>query len=443
MTSSDTNSTRGRPTSTGQPVALPSTAQEPSLLKRELTTKDFHYPLPHDRIAHHPASPRDHSLLCHLPPVGSPESHYFYDLPDLLPAHSHLIVNDTSVFPARLFATLRAEPETHTPQRTVDLLLLTPPRPGLWTPFIGKPSKALRKVDHLYFPGGVQARVRLSPQDGELQLQFCSDLSSKELHQWLETTGHAPLPPYISRHPEEADKISYQTVYAHALLKGRGGVMGESESRDDKTQVPSASTISDHLDHHPHNSEGHSVAAPTAGLHLTPQLLKNLQDKNISLHKVRLHIGRGTFIPVRSEAPSDHVMHEESYEVPRSTYQALMTAHHAGEPIILVGTTTLRALESLWARAGGDLHAAVGWTGRPLRTDLFIYPKTTQDRYRPVIGQGMITNFHAPGSTLFMLICSLIGYDRAHKLYRYALRDPRYRFLSYGDSSLIYWPPAR
>lgn len=361
---------------------------------RALSLDDFDYDLPAHRIAHAPSAKRDGSKLCFRDPGGTLSDFRFSQLPQLLPVRSHLVMNDTAVFPARLQGRLPCG-------REVDVLLLQPPVVGSWIPFMGKPSKHLRKASHIIFAAGKQAEVRWSDASGGVFQMLWQEGSDEKLQHWLQLHGQAPLPPYIPRSPTAEDRSRYQTLYAAA-------------------------------------QHSRSVAAPTAGLHISEEVLWGLAKRDITLHKVRLHIGRGTFQPVKSQRPQDHVMHRECYEVPHATWQALCEARKRREPIILVGTTTLRALESLGEAARRDAAQALKLTDQPLSTDLFIYPEHCGQRYKPWMGDGLITNFHAPRSTLFMLICALIGIEEAHKLYRYALQQ-NYRFLSYGDSTLLMW----
>ena len=358
--------------------------------KSSLSVEDFDYSLPASAIAHHACEPRDTSRLCLRDAHGEISHHHFFDLPQLLSSPCHLVMNDTAVFPARFFAKDGGGKE-------VDLVLLAPPVLGQWVRCLGKPSKVLRCTSELFFADGKVAQIRTSTQSGlEILWQGSSE---EEFQRWCQDQGCAPLPPYMPRRPEPYDLRRYQSVYACG--------------------------------------EALSIAAPTAGLHMSEKVLSNLKNKGVSLYKVRLHIGRGTFTPVRS-VPENHVMHRESYTVPKATFEALWQAHLKGEPIILLGTTTLRALESLGALASRDPARALELTDQPLSTDLFIYPQHTKSRYSLWLGDGLITNFHAPRSTLFMLICALIGFHQAHQLYHQALKEG-YRFLSYGDSSLLLW----
>lgn len=218
---------------------------------------------------------------------------------------------------------------------------------------------------------------------------------------WLDTYGHTPLPPYIAQESSRAaiDRDRYQTTYA----EGQG-----------------------------------SVAAPTAGLHYTPQLLQELKTKkNIEVLPITLHVGAGTFLPVKQEDPQLHTMHEERFYIASTTVKKILMHKHQSKPIIAVGTTTLRALESLWLVCDRDENKIFDWCDRWLRTSIFIRPEFADSRHTPWCINALQTNFHQPKSTLIMLVASLIGWENTMKMYREAA-DQRYRFFSYGDSTLLW-----
>ena len=229
-------------------------------------------------------------------------------------------------------------------------------------------------------------------------------LPEPDISDWINRTGLVPLPPYIKRKapqpsPLSPDQERYQTVYA--------------------------------------GPEG-SVAAPTAGLHLDQNTLHQLREKGIHIGKVTLHVGAGTFLPVRHCEPDRHRMHQENYQVPRDTVRQILDTKKEKKPVIAVGTTSLRATESLFLKARKEGCRAADLADIWLKTDLFIHPQHRQDRYHPLIFDGMLTNFHQPESTLFMLVCALLGLDRAHEIYRYAVSE-KYRLFSYGDTGLFFF----
>jgi S-adenosylmethionine:tRNA ribosyltransferase-isomerase len=227
--------------------------------------------------------------------------------------------------------------------------------------------------------------------------------SANAVHKWIDQWGIIPLPPYIHRDQikpavESPDRLSYQTVFA----KDRG-----------------------------------SVAAPTAGLHFSQQLLDQLSEKGINLRFLSLHVGAGTFLPVKSDSIENHTMHHESFMVPRQTLQDIFQAKQNGSPVIAVGTTSLRSLEDLYRKGDGDTDKILNLGNQWHETNLFLYPKHKEDRYTPWMIDGLITNFHQPKSTLFMLISLLLGLENAMNFYQFAF-DKQFRLFSYGDSSLLW-----
>jgi S-adenosylmethionine:tRNA ribosyltransferase-isomerase len=234
------------------------------------------------------------------------------------------------------------------------------------------------------------------------------NLDPSAFDRWLDEYGFVPLPPYITRADPKPvsssdDTAWYQTVYA----RQRG-----------------------------------SVAAPTAGLHFSEDLLASLRARGIETAEVTLHVGAGTFLPVRSSNIDEHVMHEERFSVPRHTLSQIVRAHDAGRPIVVVGTTTMRCLESFARTAGRDPIRMGELADQLLRTSLFLRPRHRKDTITPWIVRGIMTNFHQPQSTLFMLISALIGLDEAHRLYQEAIRE-QYRLFSYGDSCLLWLSSPR
>lgn len=338
---------------------------------------DFDFCLPEARIAAQPASPRDHARLLHVNGPTLTDKH-IYDLPDLLRQGDLLVINDTKVVPARLFG-LRGEVK-------VEVLLNKPQAndPYIWSA-LARPGKRLKQGQTIIFAPSFSAQVIEKCESGEILIHF--DVKQAELFDNLKQHGHVPLPPYIKR-PEgdtPQDRTCYQTIYAA--------------------------------------HEG-AVAAPTAGLHFTPELFAKLDAKGIQRCAVTLHVGAGTFLPVKTERVADHKMHAEWGEISEETAAIINKAKSEGRRIIPVGTTSLRLLESA-ADEQGIVHPFIG------ETDIFITPS-----YRFKCIDAMITNFHLPKSTLFMLVAAFAGLDNMRHAYAHAIAE-EYRFYSYGDANLL------
>ena len=341
---------------------------------------DLDFALPEELIAQAPVKPRDASRLLQLPRAGGEARHLrFTDLPELLSPGDLLVLNDSRVIPARLLG--------HKPSGgRMEALLVEPisgTRPGepaRWVA-MAQSSKAIRVGTRVDF-GGLGAEVTRVAGEGFYELRF--DRDEAGLAEALERVGRVPLPPYIRRDPGAADRDRYQTVIAR---------------------------------------EPGSVAAPTAGLHFTSELLARLATRGVERATVTLHVGPGTFLPVRAPRLEDHRMHSERYEVPEDTVRAFDAARRWGGRVVAVGTTAVRTLESAWAE--GTLRAGPG------RTDIFIRPGHA---FRAV--DGLLTNFHLPRSTLLALVCAFGGAERVLTAYREAVAA-RYRFFSYGDSMAI------
>jgi len=339
---------------------------------------DFDYHLPRELIAQHPIEKRDRSRLLVLNKTGKIEHRYFYEITSYLNPGDVLVLNDTKVIPTKL---LGKNPKT---KREVEFLLFDSPRdyarlPGktrnkaIWEA-LAKPAKQAKKGSRWQFPQGVWAEVAEVLSGGSRLLHFEFEGDFFEL---LEKIGHTPLPPYIRRDAEKSDEGRYQTVYAHS---------------------PGA------------------CAAPTAGLHFTRRLLDEIHSRGVKITRITLHVGPGTFLPVRSEVVEDHQMWPEYYEI---NQEAAETIKKARGRVIVVGTTTVRALET------GPTEPTSGWT------DLFIYPGF---KFRVV--DALITNFHLPKSTLLMLVAAFVGWERVLTAYQEAIQK-RYRFYSYGDAMFI------
>lgn len=341
---------------------------------------DFDFKLPPSLIAHKPAQPRDSARLLVWPPVVP--SHHFSDLPKFLKAGDLLVFNNTRVLPARLTAFRTAADGS---QAEVEVLLHRC-RGELveWSAFC-RPARKLKDGMQLTFAGTpITARVS-GRDDDQVLLTFEADTDSFKA--FLEAHGQMPLPPYIERpNGEEADdRTRYQTVYA--------------------------------------KHDG-SVAAPTAGLHFTPELLQNLRNMGVNMANVTLHVGAGTFMPVRVDSIADHKMHAEWGEVSAETVAAIEATKANGGRVICVGTTSLRLVES--AARGGKLAPFSGDTA------IFITPG-----FHFNVADGLVTNFHLPKSTLLMLVAAFTGFDTMKSIYQHAIAEG-YRFYSYGDSSLLW-----
>ncbi|MGZ3275106.1 MAG: tRNA preQ1(34) S-adenosylmethionine ribosyltransferase-isomerase QueA [Caulobacteraceae bacterium] len=351
---------------------------------------DFDFDLPEDRIALRPAEPRDSARMLVLPPEGGMLDRQVRELPSFLRAGDLLVFNDTRVIPARLNG-VRVREESVV---AVEVTLHRRLSPSRWTAFM-KPGKRLKPGDRVRFGatsdracllGALDATVQDKGEDGEVTLSF--DLMGPDLDLAIAERGMMPLPPYIAakRPEDERDRADYQTVYAR---------------------------------------EDGSVAAPTAGLHFTPGLLAALDAAGIKRAFVTLHVGAGTFLPVKTDEVADHRMHAEYGEVSAATAEAINAARAAGGRVVCVGTTSLRLVESA---AGEDGQV------RPFaaETSIFITPG-----YRFRAADGLMTNFHLPKSTLFMLVCAFAGTGRMKAAYAHAIASG-YRFYSYGDSSLLW-----
>ena len=364
-----------------------------AVMSQSLSLADFDFDLPEDRIALRPATPRTAARLLVVPDSAPLQDLTILDLPSLLRPGDILVFNDTRVIPARLFgARLRAGASVK-----VEALLHRRLGPAAWSAFM-RPGKRLRVGDRVRFeapkhadrptPRALDATVEAKDDSGEVWLAF--DLAGLELDAAVRAIGLTPLPPYIAakRAEDAQDLADYQTVYAR---------------------------------------EDGSVAAPTAGLHFTPELLAELSANGVGQAFVTLHVGAGTFLPVKTEVIADHRMHAEYGEVSSATAAALNAVRDAGGRIVCVGTTSLRLLES----AAGPTGEIAPFAGE---TDIFIRPG-----YRFRAADALLTNFHLPKSTLLMLVAALAGLDRMREVYVHAVASG-YRFYSYGDASLWFKP---
>lgn len=336
---------------------------------------DFAFDLPKELIAQHPLDRRDSSrLLCLDRESGSVRHRHFSDLPELLRPGDVLVMNDSRVMPSRLLGCREGT------GGGVELLLLKQKGEDLWET-LARPGKKLRPGARVVFGDGLlTAEIVDILDDGNRLVRFSYEGNS--FFEVLDRIGQMPLPPYITEKLEDRER--YQTVYSRELG---------------------------------------SAAAPTAGLHFTPELLDTLREKGVETAFVTLHVGLGTFRPVKAERITDHHMHAEYYTVPQKTAQIVTAAKREGRRVIAVGTTSCRTLESAWE---GDRLPACS-----RETSIFIYPG-----YRFRVLDGLITNFHLPESTLIMLVSAFAGYEHTMNAYREAVEE-RYRFFSFGDSMFI------
>jgi len=344
----------------------------------------FDFDLPEDAIALRPASPRDTARLLQVQSGGAFRDKHVYDLPDLLQAGDVLVVNETRVLPAALKGVRPARAHGGGGDVTLDINLLERRGEAVWLTF-ARPAKRLKDGDSLSFGPNLSAHVLSKDDGGQVKLQFTQ--SGADLDAAIEAVGHPPLPPYIARKRDVdmRDVEDYQTIYAQ---------------------------------------DTGSVAAPTAGLHFTPELMAALKSKGIEFEQVTLHVGAGTFLPVKTDDTDSHEMHSEWYNIGPETASRINKAKREGRRIIAVGTTSLRALES--AARDGRIKTLTQ------DTDIFITPG-----YEFQIVDGLMTNFHLPKSTLFMLVSALAGLNTMQAAYAHAIKTG-YRFYSYGDSSLIW-----
>lgn len=348
---------------------------------------DFDFDLPEERIALRPAEPRESARLLVIEPHGL-DDRTVADLPDLLRPDDVLVFNDTRVIPAQLFGLRERDGNLARVEATLHMREAA----DAWRAFV-KPGKRIKAGDRIRFGhdesacmlGQLDATVAEKGDAGEVLLKF--DFAGPALDEAIRAVGHVPIPPYIAakRADDDKDLHDYQTIYAR--------------------------------------EEG-AVAAPTAGLHFTPALFAKLEALSVERHFVTLHVGAGTFLPVKADDTADHKMHQEIGHVSMETAEALNHAKRQGRRIIAVGTTSLRLLESA-ADENGTLHP---WSGP---TGIFITPG-----YRFKFIDGLMTNFHLPRSTLFMLVSALAGLERMRGAYSHAIASG-YRFYSYGDACLI------
>ena len=375
-----------------------------------MLVSDFHYDLPQELIAQEPLADRASSRLLHLQVAPLPEpdgvrtpsgfrinDRQFREFPDLLRPDDLLVLNNTRVFPARLYGRrsgLRAQPVSRRNPAARDFLhgqvevLLTRQlrqEPNEWECLV-RPGRKIGVGEHLFFGDGddqLQAEVIGRGKFGERQIRFTP---VEDFFARVEKIGHVPLPPYIARPDSPGDRGRYQTVYA----RERG-----------------------------------SVAAPTAGLHFTPEILERIRERGIETAEITLHVGLGTFQPVRVERVEQHQLHSEAYSISADAAEKIARARNQARRVVAVGTTTVRTLEYAAQQGAGEVRAGEG------EANLFIYPG-----YKFQVVGALLTNFHLPQSTLLMLVCALGGRENVLRAYEHAVRR-RYRFYSYGDCMLV------
>ena len=346
----------------------------------DLKTSDFYYDLPERLIAQHPMEKRDSSRLMVIDRGSGEVCHkHFYDIIDYLEAGDVLVINDSKVIPARLYGHAEGREEA-----LLELLLLRQHELDTWECLV-KPGKRARIGSRSVFGGGMlTGEVIDIVEEGNRIIKFEYDKEKyANIYDVLSVVGMMPLPPYITERLEDASR--YQTVYAR--------------------------------------EEG-SAAAPTAGLHFTPELLERIKAKGVKIAPVMLHVGLGTFRPVKAERVDEHIMHTEYFSVSKESADIINEAKAAGGRLICVGTTSCRTIESV-AEENGHIPAMSGDTG------IFIYPG-----YRFKAVDALITNFHLPESTLLMLVSAFYDKEKMMANYRHAVEE-EYRFFSFGDAMLI------
>ncbi|HAT03419.1 MAG TPA: tRNA preQ1(34) S-adenosylmethionine ribosyltransferase-isomerase QueA [Candidatus Magasanikbacteria bacterium] len=362
-------------------------------------TKNFDYNLPQELIAQHPITPRDHSRLMVVDPAKkTTQDRHFYDIVDYLQKGDLLVWNNSKVFKARLFGRLESteidvnrdgmpdKPLLH--NQEVEIFLVRPmENEGVWK-VLAKPGRRLKPGMNVRFASDFYCTVMVKEPDGDVLVEFPED--AETVRRKANIYGHIPVPPYVKDEPDQLEM--YQTVYAHDAREG-------------------------------------SVAAPTAGFHFTLELIEKLKNKGVEFAEVTLHVGLGTFLPVKSERVEDHTMHSEWIELTQENVDKINRAKAEGRRIVAVGTTTVRTLEGV---AGLAEYADKKFEVYHGDINIFIKPG-----FKFQVVDAMITNFHLPKSTLLMLVSAFAG-DREFMLecYKQAV-EYKYRFYSFGDAMLI------
>jgi S-adenosylmethionine:tRNA ribosyltransferase-isomerase len=365
---------------------------------------ELNFDLPQERIAQHPLAARDASRMMLLDKItGAWDDRHFREFPDLLRGDELIILNNARVLPARLFGRrvgIHAEPPgIHNPARhehlrtPIEVLLVRQLLPDTWETLV-RPGRKIAVGEKIIFgerahDGGPELEA-VTESRGDYGLRVLRFSSKSGFHEALARLGHIPLPPYIKRADEPADRERYQTIYAR---------------------------------------EGSAVAAPTAGLHFTPEILQRIRARNIEIAEITLDVGLGTFEPVRTQRLEDHKIHVESYEISAATAEAIAQAQKEARAILAVGTTVVRALEDAAEKSAQRGSSAL----KPGKSEaaIFLYP----GKPLRVVNQ-LLTNFHLPQSSLLALVATLAGQENVLRAYRHAVAE-EYRFYSYGDCMLI------
>jgi S-adenosylmethionine:tRNA ribosyltransferase-isomerase len=363
---------------------------------------ELNFDLPPERIAQHPLAARDASRMLLLDKTtGAWEDRQFREFPDLLRGDELIVLNNTRVLPARLFGRrvgIHAEPPgIHNPARhehlqaPIEVLLVRQLGPDTWETLV-RPGRKISVGEKIIFGEreGESELEAVVESRGEYGLRVLRFTSKSRFHEALNRLGHIPLPPYIKRADEPADRERYQTIYAR---------------------------------------QGSAVAAPTAGLHFTPEILQRLRARSIEIAEVTLDVGLGTFEPVRTQRLEDHIIHLESYEIPEATVEAIAKTQNKSRPVLAIGTTVVRALEDAAEKAASRRSSTLN----PGKSEaaIFLYP----GKPLRVVNQ-LLTNFHLPQSSLLALVATLAGQENILRAYRHAVAA-EYRFYSYGDCMLI------
>ncbi len=361
---------------------------------------ELNFDLPPERIAQRPLAARDASRMLLLDKsTGAWDDRNFQEIPDLLRGDELIVLNNARVLPARLFGRrvgIHAElPGIHNPARhehlqaVIEVLLVRQLAPDTWVTLV-RPGRKISVGEKIIFGEGEGELEAVAESRGDYGLRVLRFASKSGFHEALSRLGHIPLPPYIKRADEPADRERYQTVYAR---------------------------------------EGSAVAAPTAGLHFTPEILGRIRARGIAIAELTLDVGLGTFEPVRTERLEDHKIHLESYEIPEATAYAIAQAQKEKRPVLAIGTTVVRALEDAAEKATARGNAML----IPGKSEaaIFLYP----GKPLLVVNQ-LLTNFHLPQSSLLALVATLAGQENILRAYRHAVAA-EYRFYSYGDCMLI------
>jgi S-adenosylmethionine:tRNA ribosyltransferase-isomerase len=363
---------------------------------RVMHLSEFDYVLPAEQIAQHPLRRRDASRMLVLERVtDAGEDRVFAELPGLLRGNELIVVNNARVIPARLLGrrlkAIADGPAQSSPADSeIEILLSRQLDDTTWEALV-RPGKKLHVGQRVQFGGGeLEAEVIAHGDQGQRTLRFTSGKAAAVIDE-VNRLGHVPLPPYIDRADETSDRERYQTIFA---------------------------------------SQPGAIAAPTAGLHFTAEILEKIRERGIEICELTLHVGLGTFQPIRTKTLEEHAMHSEAYEISAKTAEQICGAKSSGRPILAVGTTTVRALEAAALRAA-ELNSSQVLTAGKAEARLFITPGF---RFRVV--DALLTNFHLPRSTLLALVCAFAGRERILAAYRHAV-EAGYRFYSYGDCMFI------